>query len=86
MSDKTVQITDSATNKTATFPIVTGTLGDPAIDIAKLNKEIGYFTFDPGFAATAAARSAITFIDGDAGVLLYRGYPCLLYTSDAADE
>jgi citrate synthase len=75
VSDKTVQITDSATNKTATFPIVTGTLGPPAIDIGKLNKETGYFTFDPGFAATAAARSAITFIDGDAGVLLYRGYP-----------
>ena len=75
MADTTVQLTDSSTNKTATFPIVTGTLGDPAIDIGKLNKETGYFTFDPGFSATAATRSAITFIDGDAGVLLYRGYP-----------
>ena len=75
MADTTVQLTDSSTNKTATFPIVTGTLGDSAIDIGKLNKETGYFTFDPGFSATAATRSAITFIDGDAGVLLYRGYP-----------
>ncbi len=75
MSDKTVQMTDSAANKTATLPVVTGTLGDPAIDIGKLNKETGYFTFDPGFVATAATRSAITYIDGDAGVLLYRGYP-----------
>jgi len=71
----TVQITDSATNKSATLPIVKGTLGDPAIDIGKLNQSTGLFTFDPGFAATAATRSAVTFIDGDAGVLLYRGYP-----------
>jgi len=75
VSDKTVQLIDSVTNKSATFPVVTGTLGDPAIDIGKLNKETGYFTFDPGFMATAATRSAVTFIDGDAGVLLYRGYP-----------
>ena len=75
MSDKIVQLTDPATNKTTPLPIVTGTLGDPAIDIGKLNKETGYFTFDPGFMATAATRSAVTFIDGDAGVLLYRGYP-----------
>ncbi|MEP7041636.1 MAG: citrate synthase [Dokdonella sp.] len=75
MSDKTVQLTDPATNKSTSLPIVTGTLGDPAIDIGKLNKETGYFTFDPGFMATAATRSAVTFIDGDAGVLLYRGYP-----------
>ena len=73
--NKTVQITDSATNKSATLPVVSGTLGDPAFDIGKLNKETGYFTFDPGFMSTAATRSAVTFIDGDAGVLLYRGYP-----------
>jgi len=75
MSDKTVQFTDSSTSKSANFPVVSGTLGDPAIDIGKLNKETGCFTYDPGFMATAATRSAVTFIDGDAGVLLYRGYP-----------
>mgnify|MGYP000889726068 CR=1 FL=1 len=75
MSDKSVQITDPSTNKSASFPLVRGTLGDPAIDIGRLNRETGLFTFDPGFVATAATRSAITFIDGDAGVLLYRGYP-----------
>ncbi|MEO7064149.1 MAG: citrate synthase [Dokdonella sp.] len=75
VSEKTVQIIDSAANKSATLPVVTGTLGDPAIDISKLNKETGYFTFDPGFGATAATRSAVTFIDGDKGILLYRGYP-----------
>ncbi len=75
MSDKIVQILDPATSKSASFPVVTGSLGDPAFDIGKLNRETGYFTFDPGFMSTAATRSAITFIDGDAGVLLYRGYP-----------
>ena len=75
MSDKVVQITDPATNKTAALPVVSGTRGDPAFDIGKLNKDTGYFTFDPGFMATAATRSAVTFIDGDKGVLLYRGYP-----------
>ena len=75
MSDKSVQLIDAANNRSTTLPVVTGTLGDPAIDIAKLNKDTGYFTYDPGFVSTASTRSAITFIDGDKGVLLYRGYP-----------
>ena len=89
MSDKSVQLIDAANNRSTTLPVVTGTLGDPAIDIAKLNKDTGYFTYDPGFVSTASTRSAITFIDGDQGVLLYRGYPieqlakhsCFLETS-----
>ncbi|HNR92415.1 MAG TPA: citrate synthase [Dokdonella sp.] len=75
MSEKSVQIIDAANDRSTTLPIVTGTLGDPAIDIAKLNKDTGYFTYDPGFVSTASTRSSITFIDGDKGVLLYRGYP-----------
>ena len=75
MSDRSVQLSDSATGKAASLPVVSGSLGDPAIDIGKLNKDTGLFTFDPGFVATASTRSAITFIDGDEGVLLYRGYP-----------
>ncbi len=75
MSDQVVQITDPATNKTAELPVVRGTLGDPAFEIGKLNRDTGYFTYDPGFMSTASTRSAITFIDGDAGVLMYRGYP-----------
>ena len=75
MSEKTVQLTDTAAGKSAAFPVVTGTLGDPAIDIGKLNRETGFFTYDPGFMSTAATRSAVTYIDGDEGVLLYRGYP-----------
>jgi citrate synthase len=75
VSDQTVVLTDSASNKSSTLPIVKGSLGDPAIDIGKLNKDTGYFTYDPGFMSTASCRSAVTFIDGDKGVLLYRGYP-----------
>src|SRR6201999_4010090 len=75
MADKTVVLTDSESNKTSTMPLVSGSMGEPAVDIGKLHKDLGYFTFDPGFMSTAATRSAITFIDGDKGVLLYRGYP-----------
>ena len=53
----------------------TGSLGPSCIDIGKLYKETGNFTYDPGFMSTASCRSAITYIDGDAGVLMYRGYP-----------
>jgi citrate synthase len=75
VSDKTVQLTDTASNTSISLPLLSGTLGESAIDIGKLYKEFGYFTFDPGFISTASTRSSITFIDGDAGVLLYRGYP-----------
>src|SRR5689334_18351971 len=54
--------------------ILTGTLGPKAIDVGSLVKH-DYFTYDPGFLSTAACESKITFIDGDKGILLYRGYP-----------
>jgi citrate synthase len=73
-ANKSVVLTDSA-GKSTEMPIVTPALGAPAIDIGKLYKETGNFTFDPGFVSTASCRSAITYIDGDEGVLLYRGYP-----------
>lgn len=69
------QVTLSAGDKSVTLPVLTGTLGNPCIDIAKLPKETGCFTYDSGFTATASCKSAITYIDGDNGVLLYRGYP-----------
>jgi citrate synthase len=75
MSQKTVTITDNVTGKSADFAIREGTHGAPAVDIKNLNKEFGYFTYDPGFTSTASCRSDITYIDGDQGVLLYRGYP-----------
>ena len=61
--------------KSVDMPVLHPTLGQPCIDIARLPKETGCLTYDPGFGATASCKSAITYIDGDAGVLLYRGYP-----------
>jgi len=74
-ASKTVTLTDTAAGKSTEMPVVSGALGAPAIDIGKLYRDTGHFTFDPGFVSTASCRSAITYIDGDEGVLLYRGYP-----------
>ncbi len=57
------------------FPVLSGTLGPDAVDIRSMLGTIGKVTYDPGFLSTASCRSSITFIDGDAGILLYRGYP-----------
>src|ERR1700730_3807904 len=62
-------------NKTYDFPILSGTVGPDVIDIAKLYGHSGMFTYDPGVNSTASCQSKITYIDGDAGVLEYRGYP-----------
>jgi len=64
-----------AGGKRVELPLLSGSLGPACIDIGKLYKETGNFTYDPGFMSTASCRSAITYIDGDAGVLMYRGYP-----------
>ena len=74
-TNKNVTITDNSTGKQATFPLIAGTDGPPVIDIRKLHAELGYFTYDPGFIATGSCESDITFIDGDQGILLHRGYP-----------
>ncbi len=57
------------------FPLLSGSVGPDVIDIRKLYAETGMFTYDPGFTSTAACESALTYIDGDEGVLLHRGYP-----------
>jgi len=57
------------------FPVLSGTIGRHVIDISALYTQAGKFTYDPGFMSTASCKSAITYIDGDNGVLLYRGYP-----------
>ncbi|QDH69165.1 citrate synthase [Marilutibacter alkalisoli] len=79
MSDSTksglAEVTLAAGDKNVVLPVQHPTLGAPCIDIGRLPKETGCFTYDPGFTATASCKSAITYIDGDAGVLLYRGYP-----------
>lgn len=61
--------------KTVELPVLKGSVGPDVIDIRKLYGATDAFTFDPGFTSTAACESAITYIDGDAGVLLHRGYP-----------
>ena len=61
--------------KTFSFPVITGTEGEKAIDISKLRDETGYVTLDSGFKNTGAIKSAITFLDGEQGILKYRGYP-----------
>ena len=61
--------------KTVELPVLTGTVGPEVLDIRALYGKTGAFTFDPGYLSTAACQSSITFIDGDKGELLYRGYP-----------
>ena len=74
-TNASVKFTDNTTGKETTFPLLTGTDGPSVIDIRRLYAETGYFTYDPGFVATGSCESAITYIDGDKGILLYRGYP-----------
>ena len=69
------QMNLTAGDKSVVLPVLHPTVGQSCLDIAKLPKETGCFTYDPGFGATASCKSAITYIDGNAGVLLYRGYP-----------
>ncbi|HSW69076.1 MAG TPA: citrate synthase [Gammaproteobacteria bacterium] len=72
MSDKKAKLTVG--NKNIEFDVLSGTLGPEVIDVSSLVKN-NYFTYDPGFLSTAACESKITYIDGDKGILLYRGYP-----------
>jgi citrate synthase len=84
MSSKASETMDKERTATISFndgstpidlPIMSGTIGPDVIDIRTLLNKTGKFTYDPGYLSTASCRSAITYIDGDAGVLLYRGYP-----------
>ncbi len=72
-SNQTAKITIDG--KTVEIPVTKGSLGPDVLDIRSLYKQTGMFTFDPGFTSTASCESDITFIDGDKGELLYRGYP-----------
>ena len=75
MSEKTFKLVDPASGRESDLPLLEGSIGPSTLDIGNLYKDHGVFTFDPGFAATASCKSDITFIDGEKGVLLYRGYP-----------
>jgi citrate synthase len=70
-----VTVTLDGSNRSTTLPLISGTIGPDVFDIRKMYNDLGVFTYDPGYGVTASCDSRITYIDGDAGVLLYRGYP-----------
>jgi citrate synthase len=72
---RSVTVTLDGSNNSAKLPVLEGSIGPSVVDIRKLYNELGVFTYDPGYGGTAACESSITYIDGDAGVLMYRGYP-----------
>lgn len=74
-SDKIATLSFSDGSPSINLPIYQGSIGPDVLDITKLYAQTGMFTYDPGFMSTAACQSGITFIDGDKGELLYRGYP-----------
>jgi citrate synthase len=70
-----VTLTDNRSGKSFAMPIMQGSVGPAVVDIRKMYAESGYFTYDPGYTSTGSCESKITFIDGDNGILLHRGYP-----------
>ncbi len=75
LSEKKAILSFSDGSASVEFPVYEGSVGPDVIDIRKLYNQTGYFTYDPGFLSTASCASSITYIDGDKGELLYRGYP-----------
>ena len=75
MEQKLVATVNLDNGNPAEFPIMAGSMGPDVVDIRTLHAKSGVFTYDPGFLSTASCSSKITFIDGDKGILLYRGYP-----------
>ena len=72
---KTMTLTDNESGSSYELPVIDGSVGPDVLDIRKLYGETGMFTFDPGYGATGSCKSGLTFIDGDEGMLLHRGYP-----------
>ena len=70
-----VTVSDPTAGETYDLPVMEGTLGPRVIDVRKLYTEHDVFTYDPGFTSTASCESKITYIDGEKGILLHRGYP-----------
>ncbi len=75
MPRESITLTNNKTGERYEFELKQGTLGPPAFDISALHRETGILTYDPGFFSTAGCDSSITYIDGEQGILLYRGYP-----------
>src|SRR5210317_1674513 len=74
MAEKKAQLSIDGINESFDLPVYEGTIGADVVDVSSLAGK-GVFTFDPGFMSTASCESKITYIDGDKGILLYRGYP-----------
>ena len=72
---KTFTLTDDSSGEQIELPVMEGTVGPRVIDVRRLYAETGCFTYDPGYTSTGSCESRITYIDGEEGVLLYRGYP-----------
>ena len=72
---KKMTLTDNESGSSVELPVIDGSVGPDVLDIRKLYGETGMFTFDPGYGATGSCKSGLTYIDGDKGVLLHRGYP-----------
>ncbi len=75
MSNDAYKLVSPDGSRTAELPVLKGTLGPDVVDVSKLYQQAGVFTYDAGYMATGSCESKITFIDGNEGVLLYRGYP-----------
>ena len=75
LADNKATLSFSNGSPSVEMPVYSGSIGPDVVDIRKLYAQTGMFTYDPGFLSTAACQSAITYIDGDKGELLYRGYP-----------
>jgi citrate synthase len=73
-SNESVTLVDTPAGKKYDFPLIPGTVGPKVIDVRKLYTETGHFTYDPGYTSTGSCQSKITYIDGEAGVLMHRGY------------
>jgi citrate synthase len=74
-ANDTVTLVDNATGRSCELPVMHGTIGPKVFDIGKLYAQTGMFTFDPGYTSTGSCKSSITYIDGEEGILLHRGYP-----------
>ncbi len=75
MKKNTVTVVDNASGRQIELPVKHPTQGPSVVDIGSFYRELGYFTYDPGFLSTASCQSSITYIDGERGILQYRGYP-----------
>ena len=75
MSKKNLILKDPNSGREIELPLQQGSVGPDGVELSKLYRELGYFSYDPGFLATASCSSRITYIDGEQGILLYRGYP-----------